>query len=110
MRGRRDDWTVNGRMQPDFLCALLYLQEASASFAKWEELMKGQGSGAFAADNPFTEVMSLVTQMYKQTAIAKVMRHQVVFYCTCRKSLSKLRTKSTKLFLPKQLILLLPLV
>ncbi|XP_037552641.1 DNA annealing helicase and endonuclease ZRANB3 [Nematolebias whitei] len=46
-------------------------KEASASFAEWERLMKGQRSGVLATDNPFTEVMSLVTQMYKQTAIAK---------------------------------------
>ncbi|XP_037617581.1 DNA annealing helicase and endonuclease ZRANB3 isoform X2 [Sebastes umbrosus] len=48
-------------------------KEASASFAEWERLMKGLGSGgaATALDNPFGQVMSLVTQMYKQTAIAK---------------------------------------
>ncbi|XP_067348920.1 DNA annealing helicase and endonuclease ZRANB3 isoform X1 [Channa argus] len=46
-------------------------KEASASFAEWERLMKGLGSGVVAMDNPFTEVMSLVSQMYKQTAIAK---------------------------------------
>ncbi|XP_056226772.1 DNA annealing helicase and endonuclease ZRANB3 [Seriola aureovittata] len=46
-------------------------KEASASFAKWETLMKGLGSGVVATDNPFTQVMGLVTQMYKQTAIAK---------------------------------------
>ncbi|KAM7365395.1 hypothetical protein PAMP_016327 [Pampus punctatissimus] len=46
-------------------------KEASASFAEWERLMKGMGSGVVATDNPFTEVMGLVTQMYKQTAIAK---------------------------------------
>ncbi|KAL7370199.1 hypothetical protein ABVT39_021971 [Epinephelus coioides] len=46
-------------------------KEASASFAEWERLMKGLGSGVAAMDNPFTQVMSLVTQMYKQTAIAK---------------------------------------
>ncbi|XP_033471700.1 DNA annealing helicase and endonuclease ZRANB3 isoform X2 [Epinephelus lanceolatus] len=46
-------------------------KEASASFADWERLMKGLGSGVAAMDNPFTQVMSLVTQMYKQTAIAK---------------------------------------
>ncbi|KAM8722201.1 DNA annealing helicase and endonuclease ZRANB3 isoform 1-T5 [Acanthopagrus schlegelii] len=46
-------------------------KEASASFAEWEKLMKGMGSGVVATDNPFTQVMSLVTQMYKQTAIAK---------------------------------------
>ncbi|XP_034464061.1 DNA annealing helicase and endonuclease ZRANB3 isoform X3 [Hippoglossus hippoglossus] len=46
-------------------------KEASASFAKWERLMTGLGSGVTATDTPFTEVMGLVTQMYKQTAIAK---------------------------------------
>uniref|UniRef100_A0A8D0ATK7 Zinc finger RANBP2-type containing 3 n=1 Tax=Sander lucioperca TaxID=283035 RepID=A0A8D0ATK7_SANLU len=46
-------------------------KEASASFAEWERLMKGMGSGFLATDNPFTQVMGLVTQMYKQTAIAK---------------------------------------
>ncbi|KAM6958317.1 DNA annealing helicase and endonuclease ZRANB3 isoform 1-T1 [Tautogolabrus adspersus] len=46
-------------------------KEASASFAEWERLMKGLGSGALDTDNPFTQVMGLVTQMYKQTAIAK---------------------------------------
>ncbi|KAL6115375.1 zranb3 [Pungitius sinensis] len=46
-------------------------KEASASFAEWEKLMKGLGSGDVATDNPFTQVMGLVTQMYKQTAIAK---------------------------------------
>uniref|UniRef100_A0A3P9B361 Zinc finger RANBP2-type containing 3 n=1 Tax=Maylandia zebra TaxID=106582 RepID=A0A3P9B361_9CICH len=46
-------------------------KEASASFAEWERLMKSMGSGAATTDTPFTEVMGLVTQMYKQTAIAK---------------------------------------
>ncbi|XP_014890327.1 DNA annealing helicase and endonuclease ZRANB3 isoform X2 [Poecilia latipinna] len=46
-------------------------KEASACFAEWERLMKGLGSGVATTENPFTEVMSLVTQMYKQTAIAK---------------------------------------
>ncbi|XP_062270412.1 DNA annealing helicase and endonuclease ZRANB3 isoform X2 [Scomber scombrus] len=46
-------------------------KDASASFAKWERLMKGRGSEVATMDNSFTEVMSLVTQMYKQTAIAK---------------------------------------
>lgn len=58
------------------------LQEASASFAEWERLMKGLGSGVLATDNPFAEVMGLVTQMYKQTAIAKVMGDQVVLEYT----------------------------
>lgn len=69
------------------------MQEASASFAEWERLMKGLGSGAVTTDNPFTEVMGLVTQMYKQTAIAKVIGDQVVleyvlFYpCPCNYSI-----------------------
>lgn len=46
-------------------------KEAASSFAEWERLMKGMGSKAVAADNLFTEVMGLVTQMYKQTAISK---------------------------------------
>uniref|UniRef100_A0A1A7WV27 Zinc finger, RAN-binding domain containing 3 n=1 Tax=Iconisemion striatum TaxID=60296 RepID=A0A1A7WV27_9TELE len=46
-------------------------KEASASFAEWEKLMKGLGSGVTTTDNPFTQVMGLVTQMYKQTAVAK---------------------------------------
>ncbi|XP_076579615.1 DNA annealing helicase and endonuclease ZRANB3 isoform X1 [Chaetodon auriga] len=46
-------------------------KEASASFAEWERLMKGLRSGVATTDSPFTQVMSLVTQMYKQTAIAK---------------------------------------
>uniref|UniRef100_A0A8C6K7G3 Zinc finger RANBP2-type containing 3 n=1 Tax=Nothobranchius furzeri TaxID=105023 RepID=A0A8C6K7G3_NOTFU len=46
-------------------------KEASASFAEWERLMKGLGSGVTTTDNPFTQVMGLVTQMYKQTAVAK---------------------------------------
>lgn len=54
------------------------MQEASACFAEWERLMKGLGSRVAATENPFTEVMSLVTQMYKQTAIAKVMGYQLL--------------------------------
>ncbi|XP_069022516.1 DNA annealing helicase and endonuclease ZRANB3 isoform X2 [Embiotoca jacksoni] len=47
-------------------------KEAAAGVAQWERLTRGLGSGvAGATDNPFTEVVSLVTQMYKQTAIAK---------------------------------------
>uniref|UniRef100_A0A669DRW7 Zinc finger, RAN-binding domain containing 3 n=1 Tax=Oreochromis niloticus TaxID=8128 RepID=A0A669DRW7_ORENI len=46
-------------------------KEALASFGEWERLMKSLGSGVATTDNPFTEVMGLVTQMYKQTAIAK---------------------------------------
>ncbi|XP_043965895.1 DNA annealing helicase and endonuclease ZRANB3 isoform X1 [Gambusia affinis] len=46
-------------------------KEASARFAEWERLMKRLWSGVAATENLHTEVMSLVTQMYKQTAIAK---------------------------------------
>ncbi|KAL1021791.1 hypothetical protein UPYG_G00018010 [Umbra pygmaea] len=46
-------------------------KEASSSLEEWERLMKTMGSGVCATDNPFTEVMGLVTRMYKQTAIAK---------------------------------------
>jgi len=60
-------------------CLVSLLQEASASFAEWERLMKGLGSGVIGTDsNPFTQVMSLVSRMYKQTAIAKVMGEQVL--------------------------------
>lgn len=69
--GGSEGWvTDEGRTLTVFV---LSLQEASASFAEWEKLMKGLGSGVATTDNPFTQVMSLVTQMYKQTAIAKVM-------------------------------------
>lgn len=51
----------------------LPLQEASATFAEWEILMKGLRSGVETTESPFTQVMGLVTQMYKQTAVAKVM-------------------------------------
>ncbi|XP_055771259.1 DNA annealing helicase and endonuclease ZRANB3-like isoform X2 [Salvelinus fontinalis] len=46
-------------------------KEASGSLEEWERLMRTMGSGVSATDNPFTEVMGLVTRMYKQTAIAK---------------------------------------
>ncbi|XP_073717682.1 DNA annealing helicase and endonuclease ZRANB3 [Misgurnus anguillicaudatus] len=40
-------------------------KEASASFEQWEKLMSSQ------SESQFGEVMSLITHMYKQTAIAK---------------------------------------
>ncbi|MCI4393309.1 hypothetical protein PGIGA_G00155910 [Pangasianodon gigas] len=46
-------------------------KEASSSLEKWESLMRSLGSGESENENPFTEVMGLITQMYKQTAIAK---------------------------------------
>lgn len=70
---------------------MLSLQEASASFAEWERLMKGLRLGVAATDNPFTQVMGLVTQMYKQTAIAKVTGEQVVSECVLFGPLSERR-------------------
>ncbi|KAL4618025.1 DNA annealing helicase and endonuclease ZRANB3-like [Arapaima gigas] len=46
-------------------------KDASASLEEWENLMRTQGGGAEGSQNPFAEVMGLVTRMYKQTAIAK---------------------------------------
>lgn len=51
-------------------------QEAASSFAQWEALMRGRGSSEDG--DPFSEVMTLVTHMYKQTAIAKVTEEFVV--------------------------------
>lgn len=42
--------------------------------------MKSLGSGIAATENPFTEVMGLVTQMYKQTAVAKVKTAAAALY------------------------------
>lgn len=68
-------WRNKGR---SFTVFALPLQEASASFAEWERLMKGLKSSFETTENPFTQVMGLVTQMYKQTAVAKVMKEPVV--------------------------------
>ncbi|XP_028662380.2 DNA annealing helicase and endonuclease ZRANB3 [Erpetoichthys calabaricus] len=46
-------------------------KEACASFEEWEKLMRAQNLGTAGIDNPFVEVMGLITRMYKQTAIAK---------------------------------------
>nr|XP_015213854.1 PREDICTED: DNA annealing helicase and endonuclease ZRANB3 isoform X1 [Lepisosteus oculatus] len=46
-------------------------KEACASFEEWEKLMRTLDAGTAGTDNPFVEVMGLVTRMYKQTAIAK---------------------------------------
>uniref|UniRef100_A0A8C2BE18 Zinc finger, RAN-binding domain containing 3 n=1 Tax=Cyprinus carpio TaxID=7962 RepID=A0A8C2BE18_CYPCA len=40
-------------------------KETSASFERWEKLMSSE------SENQFVEVMSLITHMYKQTAVAK---------------------------------------
>uniref|UniRef100_A0A8C1IPD4 Zinc finger, RAN-binding domain containing 3 n=1 Tax=Cyprinus carpio TaxID=7962 RepID=A0A8C1IPD4_CYPCA len=45
--------------------SLSFSQEASASFERWEKLMSSE------SENQFVEVMSLITHMYKQTAVAK---------------------------------------
>lgn len=51
-------------------------QEASSSFEQWEKLMSSQ------SENQFVEVMSLITHMYKQTAIAKVLyAREKCVYC-----------------------------
>ncbi|KTG34730.1 hypothetical protein cypCar_00018072, partial [Cyprinus carpio] len=42
-------------------------KEASASFEQWEKLMSSE------SENQFVEVMSLITHMYKQTAVAKIL-------------------------------------
>ncbi|KAG2458961.1 ZRAB3 endonuclease, partial [Polypterus senegalus] len=46
-------------------------KEACASFEEWEKLMRALNLGTSGIDNPFVEVMGLITRMYKQTAIAK---------------------------------------
>uniref|UniRef100_A0A8C5BZX3 Zinc finger, RAN-binding domain containing 3 n=1 Tax=Gadus morhua TaxID=8049 RepID=A0A8C5BZX3_GADMO len=46
-------------------------KEASSCLEAWERMMQGMRSGSTASENPSSEVMSLVTRMYKQTAIAK---------------------------------------
>ncbi|XP_060767688.1 DNA annealing helicase and endonuclease ZRANB3 isoform X2 [Neoarius graeffei] len=46
-------------------------KEASSSLETWESLMRSLGSGESENENPFTQVMALITQMYKQTAVAK---------------------------------------
>ncbi|XP_063068572.1 DNA annealing helicase and endonuclease ZRANB3 [Engraulis encrasicolus] len=52
-------------------------KEASSSLEEWERLMRSAGSGASGVmgagvpDNPFVEVMALITRMYKHTAVAK---------------------------------------
>lgn len=56
--------------------SLLPEQEAASSFAQWEALIRGRGSSQ--EGDPFAEVMTLVTHMYKQTAIAKVTQTEVI--------------------------------
>uniref|UniRef100_A0A8B9RLP3 Zinc finger, RAN-binding domain containing 3 n=1 Tax=Astyanax mexicanus TaxID=7994 RepID=A0A8B9RLP3_ASTMX len=46
-------------------------KEASMLYEKWERLMRSLDSGESSSENPFSEVMGLITQMYKQTAVAK---------------------------------------
>lgn len=54
----------------------LHEQEAASSFAQWEALMRGRGSSE--EGDPFSEVMTLVTHMYKQTALAKVIQAELI--------------------------------
>ncbi|XP_062383557.1 DNA annealing helicase and endonuclease ZRANB3 [Sardina pilchardus] len=46
-------------------------KEASADLEEWERLMRSVDTGAAVSDNPFVEVMGLITRMYKNTAVAK---------------------------------------
>ncbi|XP_028837756.1 DNA annealing helicase and endonuclease ZRANB3 isoform X2 [Denticeps clupeoides] len=46
-------------------------KQASGSFEEWEKLMRTLDSGVSVTDNPFVEVMGLITRMYQQTAVAK---------------------------------------
>ncbi|CAB1327527.1 unnamed protein product, partial [Coregonus sp. 'balchen'] len=77
--GNRRQWDCRGASHleelhqrlSEIMIRRLKAQEASSSLEEWEHLMRTMGSGVSATDNPFTEVMGLVTRMYKQTAIAK---------------------------------------
>lgn len=55
-----------------YLPILLFppLQELNASFEEWEKLMRA--SNLDSAESDFVQVMGLITRMFKQTAIAKV--------------------------------------
>uniref|UniRef100_A0A4W3HR01 Zinc finger RANBP2-type containing 3 n=1 Tax=Callorhinchus milii TaxID=7868 RepID=A0A4W3HR01_CALMI len=46
-------------------------KEMNASIEEWEKLMRKLHSCSTETDNPFIQVMGLITHMYKQTAIAK---------------------------------------
>ncbi|XP_067843327.1 DNA annealing helicase and endonuclease ZRANB3 isoform X2 [Heptranchias perlo] len=46
-------------------------KEMNASIEEWEKLMRELHSRSAETDNPFVQVMGLITRMYKQTAIAK---------------------------------------
>ncbi|XP_078084185.1 DNA annealing helicase and endonuclease ZRANB3 isoform X2 [Mustelus asterias] len=46
-------------------------KEMNGSIEEWEKLMRELHSSSAETDNPFVQVMGLITRMYKQTAIAK---------------------------------------
>ncbi|XP_067891149.1 DNA annealing helicase and endonuclease ZRANB3 isoform X2 [Heterodontus francisci] len=46
-------------------------KEMNGSIEEWEKLMRELNSRSAETDNPFVQVMGLITRMYKQTAIAK---------------------------------------
>lgn len=46
------------------------MQELNTSFEEWEKLMRA--SNLDSSKDDFVQVMSLITRMFKQTAIAKV--------------------------------------
>ncbi|XP_072435773.1 DNA annealing helicase and endonuclease ZRANB3 isoform X2 [Chiloscyllium punctatum] len=46
-------------------------KEMNGSIEEWEKLMRELYSSSAETDNPFIQVMGLVTRMYKQTAVAK---------------------------------------
>ncbi|XP_048454898.1 DNA annealing helicase and endonuclease ZRANB3 isoform X2 [Rhincodon typus] len=46
-------------------------KEMNGSIEEWEKLMRELRSSSAETDNPFIQVMGLITRMYKQTAVAK---------------------------------------
>ncbi|XP_048390481.1 DNA annealing helicase and endonuclease ZRANB3 isoform X2 [Stegostoma tigrinum] len=46
-------------------------KEMNSSIEEWEKLMRELRSSSAETDNPFIQVMGLITRMYKQTAVAK---------------------------------------
>uniref|UniRef100_U3KH22 Helicase ATP-binding domain-containing protein n=1 Tax=Ficedula albicollis TaxID=59894 RepID=U3KH22_FICAL len=54
----------------------------NATFAEWEKLMRSPSSDA--TESHFSQVMSLITRMYKETAIAKFVKakdNQIISFC-----------------------------
>ncbi|KAE8581484.1 hypothetical protein XENTR_v10024805 [Xenopus tropicalis] len=46
-------------------------KEMNGSIEEWEKLMRCPDSMAAESSNPFTQIMGLITRMFKQTALAK---------------------------------------